>query len=536
MAEHVWRGVTTVLVGMLMLTAGCQGRDAARQPTSGSQAPAAPAATAAKPGGTLTIAVRKEITIMNPLVNTDSSDQQIRQLMFEPLLAVDQKGNIQPYLAESWSVSGDGRVYTFKLRQGVRFHNGQEMTAEDAKFAIDYTLEPKNGAFGFSRLTLIERVEAPDRYTLRIALKRASPAFPSLLTEIRSFSVIPKGSLEEGVEKPATFPAGTGPFRFADWQPKQRLVFERFDDYWAHKAHVDKVVLLPISEDTVRFTALRAGDVDLVERTPYEWVRELVDGKVRGIGYAEEPYGGHRRVKFNVADPPFDNTRLRLAVAHAVDRRELLSAAFYGFGEPTDQRYPRDHAWYFDGVPSPAYDPEKARALVREAGYNGQEIDMLVVQSPTNEAEAVMLQDQLKRVGLNVRLVVLESGAWQARIARGEYAMMAGGGGLYPDPGSMYGVDFQCEADRKRRAANESGYCDAEMDSILRQAEAEGDLPRRKALFKQAVTRVLDDVPELYIGWVPRFWTFRDHVKGFTSGGDALMWWEGGTNYAWLDR
>jgi ABC-type transport system substrate-binding protein len=525
--------LTAGLLVWALVIGGCR----PAEPRTQAPSPSSPTAVAvAKPGGTLTIAVRKEITIMNPLVNTDSSDQQIRQLMFEPLLAVDQKGNLQPYLAESWTVSGDGRVYTFKLRQGVRFHNGQEMTAEDAKFAIDYTLEPKNGAFGFSRLTLVERVETPDRYTLRIALKRASPAFPSLLTEIRSFSVVPKGSLEEGVEKPGTFPAGTGPFKFAEWQPKQRLVFERFDDYWGHKAHVDKVVLLPISEDTVRFTALRAGDVDLVERTPYEWVKEIKDGRLQGIAYAEEPYGGHRRVKFNVAEPPFDNKRLRLAVAHAIDRRELLSAAFYGFGEPTDQRYPRDHAWYFEGVPSPAYDPDKARALVREAGYNGQEIDMLVVQSPTNEAEAVMLQDQLKRVGLNIRLQVLEAGTFQARTGRGEFAMMAGGGGLYPDPGSMYGVDFQCEADRKRRAANESGYCDAEMDAILRQAESEGDLQRRKAFFKQAVTKVLEDVPELYIGWVPRFWTFRDHVKGFTSGGDALMWWEGGTNYTWLDR
>jgi peptide/nickel transport system substrate-binding protein len=298
---------------------------------------------------------------MNPLVATSSNDKWIRELMFEPLLGIDLRGQLQPNLAERWTVSDDGTLYTFELRKGVRFHNGQEMTADDAKFAIDYTLNPANGAYGRTRLGVIDRVEAIGPYSLRVYLTQPAPAFLSQLTTIQSFSVVPRDSIPEGVEKPGTFPPGTGPFKFVEWQPKQRVVLERYDDYWGRKALLDRVVLRPIEDGSVRFTALRAGDVDLVVRVPLEWTRQLVSGELRGLVAFEAPQGALHRIQFNTAIPPFDDKRLRQAVAHAIDKKEILDAAFYGFGEPVDQKYPRGHVWHFDGVPSPAYDPERAR-------------------------------------------------------------------------------------------------------------------------------------------------------------------------------
>ena len=145
-----------------------------------------------KRGGTLIMAMRKDIWLMNPLVGTKSVDKAVRGLIYEPLLGLDLNGKIQPNLAERWSVSKDGKLYTFKLRKGVKFHNGQEMKAEDIKFAIDYTLDPKNGAYGLSDLSPVKRVVAADEYTLKIHLQHASPVFLSLLTGIRAFSVIPR--------------------------------------------------------------------------------------------------------------------------------------------------------------------------------------------------------------------------------------------------------------------------------------------------------------------------------------------------------
>ena len=235
-----------------------------------------------KRGGTVTLGITRDASVMNPLVDTSSTQKRIRDLMFETLLGVDLKGNLQPALAESWDISKDGKLYTFRLRRGVKFHNGQEMTAEDAKFAIDYSMNPKNGARGFAELEVVDRVEARDRYTLNIYMKRSAPGFTYALAKIETFSVIPKESVGEGVRNPGKFPPGTGPFKFVEWQPQQRIVFDRFDDYWGRKAFVDRVVLRIIPDTTVSFTALRAGDIDMTERAPYEWIKEIRDGKSKG--------------------------------------------------------------------------------------------------------------------------------------------------------------------------------------------------------------------------------------------------------------
>ena len=249
-----------------------------------------------KRGGTITLAISKELALMNPLINTSSTEARIRELMFEPLLARDPSGSIQPRLAESWEVSKDGKLYTFKLRKGVKFHNGKELTAEDIKFAVDYTINPKNGAHGFDELSAVERAEAVDKYTVRFHMKRHNPLFLTSLTDIGAFSAIPKESLPEGMRKPTTFPAGTGPFKFVEWQPGQRIVFERFDDYWGQKAYVDRVIMKEIGDATVRFTALQAGDVDIIERTPYEWVQQIVEGKIKGIAYVKAARAGARNL------------------------------------------------------------------------------------------------------------------------------------------------------------------------------------------------------------------------------------------------
>jgi ABC-type transport system substrate-binding protein len=488
-----------------------------------------------KRGGTITLGISKELALMNPLVNTSSTEARIRDLMYEPLLAKDLKGAIQPRLAESWEISKDRKVYTFKLRRGVKFHNGAELTADDIKFAIDYTLNPKNGAYGLEDLSTVERAEAVDKYTLRVHLKQHSPLFLTVLTEIRSFSAIPKESLAEGIRKPTTFPAGTGPFKFVEWVPGQRIVFERHDDYWGHKAYVDRVVMKEIGDATVRFTALQAGDVDIIERTPYEWVQQLVEGKIKGIGYAKAARAGARNLEFNVADPPFNNKKLRVAIAHALDRKEIMQAAYHGLAEIGDQRFPNGHFWHFD-IPGAPYDPNKAKALLKEAGYKGETLELMGNRGEVADVEGAVIQAQLRKVGVKVELKILErASALEAR-RQGKYMFKLAGGSDYPDPLPAY-EEYTCEPDPRKRRLNESGYCDKEYDALLRKAEAEIDQDKRRALFKQVVTKIVQDLPIFPIGFTPRFFTFRDHVKNFvTNGGGDFEPWGAGLSRAWVDK
>ena len=489
-----------------------------------------------KRGGTLTFATSKKMRLMNPLVSTSSTEKRLRDLMFESLLGMDLNGDIKPNLAESWEVSKDGLVYTFNLRKGVKFHDGREMTAEDAKFAIDYTLNPKNGAYGYEDIKSIKRAEAVDQYTLKLHLKNRNTVLLTALTDIRSFSVIPKESLPQGVKKPKTFPPGTGPFKFVEWQPGQRLVLERFDDYWGHKAYIDRLVIKPISDSTVRVTALRAGDVDIVERTANEWVEQIVSGKLKGIGYAKASHAGARNLEFNVADPPFNNKKLRLAVAHAIDRKEILQGAYLGLAEPTNQRFPTGHTWNFADVKLPEHDLEKAKKLLKESGYKGETIELLGNQGEVAEIEGAVIQAQLKKIGMDVKLVILERASNLDRRHKGQYHFKLAGGSLYPDPLLAY-TEYRCEKDPRNRGENESGYCDKEFDAWLADAAREVDSEKRRRLFRKVVGKLADDIPILPIGFTPRFFTFGKHVKGFTTDSNGeFRWWGGGMNHAWIDR
>ena len=363
---------------------------------------------------------------MNPLVRTSSHNKWVRRLMFEPLLEVDKGGKIQPYLAESWDISNDGKTYTFRLRSGVKFHNGQEMTAEDVKFSMDYTLNPKNGASGRSRLGQVDGVEATDKYILKVHLKMQTPVFITSLTTIQSFSVVPKGSLAEGKRRPAAFPPGTGPYKFVEWQANQRLVVTRNENYWRAKPFLEKIIFRPIPDSTIRLVALRSGDVDLVVRVPGQWARQLVRGKLKDLSYLKTPNSGLYRMQFNTVRPPFNSKKLRQAVAHALDKKELIQATFFGFGHPIVQKYPKGHPWYFDEIPSLSHDSNKAKALLKEAGYKGEAIELVTGNSSVNQTLASTIQAQLRRVGISVKTQPLESGAYRQRVRKGNFSFQEG--------------------------------------------------------------------------------------------------------------
>jgi ABC-type transport system substrate-binding protein len=191
--------------------------------------------------------------------------------------------------------------------------------------------------------------------------------------------------------------------------------------------------------------------------------------------------------------------------------------------------------WYVEGIGAPGHDPDKARALVREAGYDGKVIEIMVRQGQDQETEAAVLQAQLSRIGLKAKQDLVDSSAYLTRSRTGEFALKFSGGNFDPDPSPTY--DLVCPPDLKKRTSNASAYCDPEMDLLIARAEKEMDPQKRRELFRQIVRKVSEDAPEVPIGFVPRVFTFRESVKDFTTNAEgAFRWLGGGLNYVWLER
>jgi peptide/nickel transport system substrate-binding protein len=173
---------------------------------------------------------------------------------------------------------------------------------------------------------------------------------------------------------------------------------------------------------------------------------------------------------------------------------------------------------------------------LKDAGYHGETVELLVHSSLTDQVKATVLQAQLKKIGMAVKLVLVDTGEYRDRPRRGDFQLYFSGGSVYPDPGRTYS-ELKCGPDLKKRSLNTPGYCDKEMDALLDAAEKEVNPEKRKALYKQIVGKVVADVPEVYLGYIPQFFALRDYVKGFTTDSDGNFgWWGGGLNYTWLDK
>jgi peptide/nickel transport system substrate-binding protein len=180
-----------------------------------------------KYGGRLVFAIRNDINGLNPFVRTTSTNVYVRQLAYEALLDFDKHGKLVPSLAESWTVSADGKSYLFKLRKGVKFHDGKELGADDVKWSVDYAMDPNNGTTGLSMLKSIERVNVKDKLTVEFVLKNPHAGFLSMVATIRPFPIVPSRSVPSGKIDLPGFPPGTGPFAFKDYKPAREIAFVR---------------------------------------------------------------------------------------------------------------------------------------------------------------------------------------------------------------------------------------------------------------------------------------------------------------------
>lgn len=421
------------------------------------------------------------------------------------------------------------------MRQGVKFHNGKELTADDVVWVVNYVKNPKNAAGGERVMQMVDKVEAVDKYTVKMTLKYPSASFITNLADIRPMVIIPAGSMEEGVERKLDAPPpGTGPFKWVSWVPEQEVVLDAFDDYWQGRPHIDRFIYRKIDNDDVRFNALRAGDIDMAERIPLPQAQRVEKGEISGIKLYPAALGDYRRLAFNTRRPPFDNIKMRQAVAYAVDKQNFLDEVFWGFGTVLDIKMPPGTKWTQIDFPKRGPDLAKAKQLLQDAGYDGRPIELLGRKG--HEAIAENIQRQLSQAGINVKVEITESGVYDQRQVDGDFDMTIRGGDVFPDPSPSLRPDYYSEKG-DLRSFNMAGWRDAKTDTLLDKLETTVDPDKRFEIYKELALYLYEQVPYLDLGVAPRFFAARDYVKDFVpSAGENYVHANGGIPVTWLDK
>ncbi len=383
-------------------------------------------------GKEMVIGFLGDATSLNPLVATDGQSYIAEWPMFDSLLELDQNLNVRPLLAESWEVSRDGLTYKFKLKKGVRWHDGKPFTARDVAFTFYAVLDPKvttphrayfDALVGFPELTNKDNPKRPedlaqkpievlDDYTVRFRLRYPYGAFLAVLVNPRA-GIIPEHLLKGVDLNTAEFnrkPVGTGPFRFVEWRRGERLVMEANAQYHGGRPALDRLIYRVIPDAVVLLQELRAGGVDFIESPPLTEVARLK--QTQGLQVLVADNTSYNYLGYRQDLPPFDDMRVRRAFYHAVDAGMLIRQVLQGYAAPATGQFPPS-SWAFDpSVKGYPFDPARAKGLLAEAGWkpgpdgvlvkDGKRLSFSLRHDQANQAvkdTAVVLQEYLKNVG-----------------------------------------------------------------------------------------------------------------------------------------
>ncbi|MCX5734898.1 MAG: ABC transporter substrate-binding protein [candidate division NC10 bacterium] len=484
------------------------------------------------PAGTvLRIAADGDISDVDLHNTTHYLNRVVLLNVYDMLFALGEDMGPRPSLVDKYAISPDGLVYTLTLRRGVKFHSGKTLEAKDVVYSLTKMQNkgPRSGQFK----KLIKSIEAPDPLTVKIALTDVNAGFIATLANPIAPAVIYPDGEAERQGGTLTKPVGTGPFEFVEWKKDSVIRLKKFTGYTADDrptsgftgkrlALVDQVDFIPIRDSSVRAAALEKGDVDValsltqqdVER--YKGKPGLTVAAVPGVSFADLRFGFKKGIFVN-------NQKLRQAVAHAIDKEEIVKAVTFGLGKATPAGIPVGTP-YFGAVH--ANDPfgkpnqERAKQLLKEAGYKGEEIILDSHLQPSVYPEiAVVLQAQMQAVGMNVRVRTLESAALQTTWDGGEFAFFLSGLSPRPDA-EIYYCQFW------ESTSTSTGYKNAEYDRLCRAARTTMKQEDRTKVFADLESLLRIDVP-----WVPL--VYLAQVEGWRSNVQGWKEWSAGYARAW---
>lgn len=528
----------SLLLMLLLVATACAPTAPATPASPGAEAEA----TGPKTGGTLTMSLGDDFVTFHPYF--DVTNGEFKPQFFEAPIRISDAGDFEPWLAESWEEAEDGLSVTLHLREGIMFHNGRELTADDVVWSVDHARNAEFGHHLSDRFQTATGAEKIDDYTVRI---NYSERTASQLDGIARLYIFP----QEALDSIDIVPVGTGPFKFTEWIPGDSLTIERFEDYWREGfPYLDKVVVKPIPDAQSRLVNLRSNAIDLLYNVPLIDKAALSDEEGMVVG-AEPPGFSFYAFIMNINAPPFDDVRVRQAFNYAINRDEIAATAFSGQAETVTVPYPPT-SWAFaeDLTTFYTHDVERAKELLAEAGYpDGFSIKLLIRGSGGPHLDqAQVYQQQLAAIGVQAELVPTELPQYWPLLYASEFTIVSHAtGDSSVDPSglfeaaaccrpfrSFFGVQYTQEELQKpedqRTERTDEWF--VEYRDLINQAREETDREIRRELYHRALEILLEQ------GWtIPTVWsqsTFAhwDYVENFRTDLDGTLW----LGETWLNR
>jgi peptide/nickel transport system substrate-binding protein len=450
---------------------------------------------------TVNLAMTLEPAGLDPTTRAEAAIGQIVLYnIFETLTRINEDATVSPALAKSWTLSDDGKVYTFKLHEGVTFHDGTALDSGDVKFTFERNAAEGSANKRKAYFTNMEKIETPDATTVVITLKDPRPTFLFNMGEANSVILAP-----ESVENDATNPIGTGPFKFVKWTKGDSLVMEKNPDHRdAAKVKLSKVTFKFINDAAAQVAALVAGDIDYIPffRAP-EALGPFKDNPnlVITSGTTE----GETIMGINNQKPPLDNLKVRQALAHAINRQEIIDGAMFGIGTPIGSHFAPHNPDYVDLTGTYPYDPEKAKALLAEAGVKpGTELSLKLPPVPYARNGGQILAQQLEKIGLKIKIENVEWPQWLEVVYKQKNYDLSIVSHVEPmDIGIYTNPDYYFQ------------YDSAEFRDIMSKADSSLDPAQRSKYLKMAQKKLAEDAVNGYLFQLGKTTVAAKGLKGY---------------------
>ena len=439
----------------------------------------------------------------------------------DKLVDITPNLEIIPQLATGWTWSADGKTLTFALREGVTFHDGTPMDAAAVVYNLTRaaTLQESRRR---SELASMEKAEATGPLEVTITLKNPDATFLAQLADRAGMILSPTAVEAKGLDI-GLAPVCAGPFSFVERVQQDRIVVEKFADYWnADAINFDRVTFLPIPDTTVRFANLQSGDLDMLERLA---ATDLAAAEAAPtINVAKAVSLGYQGITINVGNgeranhPMGQNALLRQAFSLAIDRDALNQVVFEGAFATGNQPFNPSSPWYDSRFPVPARDVEAAKALIKQAGFDRVAVELQATNNPIGQQVSQVIQAMAAEVGIDVNIVLKEFATQLSEQTAGNYeASLIGWSGRVDPDGNIH--TFQtCGG-----GINDSKYCNPEVDRLLNEARVANDFAARKAAYDAARAILVEEGPIVYLYHPTWLWALSDKVQGFTPYPDGMI-------------